>query len=87
MCPSARSKEYRASNGIFFRIEGEGEPLLLLHGLLVAGAMFDPLIELPRNRYRMLIPHLRGSPYDVAALAADLGLVLTEVLPRRANSP
>jgi hypothetical protein len=26
-----------ASNGIFFRIEGEGEPLLLLHGLMVTG--------------------------------------------------
>jgi 3-oxoadipate enol-lactonase len=90
--PAISSKEHRASNGIFFRVEGEGEPLLLLHGLLVTGEMFDPLIELLRTRYRMLIPDLRGhgksgdldGPYDVAALAADLPLVLAEARVDRA---
>ena len=84
--PAISPKEYRASNGIFCRVEGEGEPLLLLHGLLVTGEMFDPLVKLLRTRYRMLIPDLRGhgksgdldGPYDVAALAADLPLVLAE---------
>jgi len=38
--------EYRASNGIFFKTVGDGEPLLLLHGLLASGAMFDPLVPL-----------------------------------------
>jgi 3-oxoadipate enol-lactonase len=86
MSMSATSKEYRASNGIFFRVDGEGEPLLLLHGLMAGGAMFDPLIELLRDRFRMLVPDLRGhgksgdlgGPYDVAALAADLDIVLAE---------
>jgi 3-oxoadipate enol-lactonase len=84
MCAAA--KECRTSNGIFYRIEGDGEPLLLLHGLMVSGAMFDPLVELLRDRFRMLIPDLRGhgksgglgGPYDVASLAADLGVVLPE---------
>ena len=74
---SAASNEHRASNGIFYRIEGDGEPLLLLHGLMVSGRMFDPFVELLRDRFRMLIPDLRGhgnsgglaGPYDVAALA------------------
>ena len=86
MSTLATSKEYRASNGIFFRIEGDGEPLLLLHGVMAAGAMFDPLIELLRDRFRMLIPDLRGhgksgdldGPYDVAVLASDLDIVLVE---------
>ena len=76
----------RASNGIFYRLEGEGEPLLPLHGLMATGAMYDPLIELLRDRFRMLVPDLRGhgksgdlgGPYDVAALAADLDAVLAE---------
>jgi 3-oxoadipate enol-lactonase len=83
---TATPKDYRASNGIFFRLEGEGEPLLLLHGVMAAGAMFDPLIELLRGQFRMLIPDLRGhgksgdlgGPYDVAALASDLDTVLLE---------
>ena len=85
------SKEYRASNGIFYRVEGEGEPLLLLHGLMVAGAMFDPLVALLRDRFRMLIPDLRGhgksgnldGPYDVTTLAADLDTVLAEARVNR----
>ena len=83
---SATSRDYRASNGIRYRTEGQGEPLLLLHGLMVAGAMFDPLVALLRDQFRMLIPDLRGhgksgsldGPYDVAALAADLDTVLAE---------
>jgi len=50
---SAAPKEYRTSNGIFYRVEGKGEPLLLLHGLMVSGAMFDPLVDLLRDKYRM----------------------------------
>jgi pimeloyl-ACP methyl ester carboxylesterase len=78
--------EHRASNGIFYRVVGDGAPLLLLHGLMVSGAMFDPLVDLLRKRFRMLIPDLRGhgnsgelpGPYDVPALAADLDTVMAE---------
>lgn len=86
MSTSATSNGYRASNGIFYRIEGEGEPLLLLHGVMVSGKMFDPLIDLLRNRFRMLVPDLRGhgnsghldGPYDVPALTSDLDVVMAE---------
>jgi 3-oxoadipate enol-lactonase len=78
--------DHRASNGIFFKVVGTGEPLLLLHGAMVSGGMFDPLVPLLENGFRMLIPDLRGhgesgdlpGPYDVAALAADLDTVLAE---------
>jgi 3-oxoadipate enol-lactonase len=86
MSASAMLKEHRAPNGIFYRTEGQGEPLLLLHGLMASGVMFDPLIALLRDRFRMLIPDLRGhgrsgdldGPYDVPALTADLDTVLAE---------
>jgi len=63
----------------------------MLHGAMAAGAMFDPLIELLRDRFRMIIPDLRGhgksgdldGPYDVAALASDLDLVLAEARVNR----
>jgi pimeloyl-ACP methyl ester carboxylesterase len=83
---TTNAAEHRASNGIFFRIVGEGEPLLLLHGLMATGAMFDPLVPLLQGRFRMLIPDLRGhgksgdlpGPYDVAGLAADLDAVMAQ---------
>jgi 3-oxoadipate enol-lactonase len=82
----ATAQDGRASNGIFYRVVGAGEPLLLLHGIMVSGDMFDPLVALLSDRFRMLIPDLRGhgksgtlpGPYDVAALAADLDAVRTE---------
>jgi 3-oxoadipate enol-lactonase len=82
----ATAKDGRASNGIFYRVVGAGEPLLLLHGIMVSGDMFDPLVALLSDRFRMLIPDLRGhgrsgalpGPYDVAALAADLDTVRRE---------
>ncbi len=82
----ATAQDDRASNGIFYRIVGAGEPLLLLHGIMVSGDMFDPLVALLSDRFRMLIPDLRGhgrsgalpGPYDVATLAADLDTVRRE---------
>jgi len=78
--------EFRASNGIFFRVVGEGEPLMLLHGVMVTGEMFDPLLPFLQSEFCMLIPDLRGhgkssklrGPYDVPALAADLDVVMAE---------
>jgi 3-oxoadipate enol-lactonase len=78
--------ECRASNGIYYRVVGEGEPLLLLHGLMATGTMFDPLVALLQTEFRMLIPDLRGhgqsgnvaGPYDVAGLASDLDCVMAE---------
>jgi 3-oxoadipate enol-lactonase len=82
--PPPPSGEYRSPNGIFYKISGSREPLLLLHGLMVSGEMFDPLVELLQGQFRMVIPDLRGhgrsghlpGPYDVPGLAGDLEAVL-----------
>jgi pimeloyl-ACP methyl ester carboxylesterase len=90
--------DYRAPNGVLYRIAGPAtadantpdnrEPLLLLHGLMVSGAMFDPLIARLQPDFGMIVPDLRGhgrsgemaGPYDVPALAEDLGAVLEDAL-------
>jgi 3-oxoadipate enol-lactonase len=76
----------RVPNGLAFREVGQGRPLLLLHGLMASGEMFDPLVERLRDSFRMLIPDLRGhgasgdlaGPYDSARMAHDVLRVIDE---------
>jgi 3-oxoadipate enol-lactonase len=74
-----------ASQGLLHYTErGSGPPLLLVHGLLVTGEMFDPVAEDFASRHRLIIPDLRGHgksrglppPYTAARLASDLALLL-----------
>jgi 3-oxoadipate enol-lactonase len=76
----------RVPNGLAFREVGHGRPLLLLHGLMASGEMFDPLVERLQDSFRMLIPDLRGhgasgglaGPYDSAGMARDVLRVMDE---------
>ena len=76
----------RVPNGLAYREVGIGRPLLLLHGLMASGEMFDPLVERLQDGFRMLIPDLRGhgasgdlaGPYDSAAMARDVLRVMDE---------
>jgi 3-oxoadipate enol-lactonase len=78
--------EHRAVNGLYYRVIGRGAPLVLLHGLMASGAMFDPLGELLRDHFRLLIPDLRGhgksaemgGPYDPATMAGDLHAAMAD---------
>jgi 3-oxoadipate enol-lactonase len=85
--------ERHAPNALYYRVTGRGRPLVLLHGLMASGAMFDPLVDLLRDDFRMLIPDLRGhgrsaemgGPYDPATMAGDLKSVMAEAGFARAN--
>lgn len=69
---------------LYFTEHGSGPPLLLVHGLMVTGEMFDPVVEHFAARHRVIVPDLRGHgrsrglppPYTVAHLAADLSTLL-----------
>jgi pimeloyl-ACP methyl ester carboxylesterase len=69
---------------LYFTEHGSGPPLLLVHGLMVTGEMFDPVIEQFARRHRVIIPDLRGHgrsrglppPYTAAQLASDLARLL-----------
>src|SRR5262245_45563603 len=73
---------YRSAvpDDVFVRLAGTGAPLVLLHGLLVNGEMFDPVVPLWSGRYRLIVPDLRGhgrsaalpGPYAAPRLASDI---------------
>ena len=69
-----------SSELLYFTERGLEPPLLLVHGLMVTGDMFEPVIEHLATRHRVIVPDLRGHgrgrglppPYTVAQLASDL---------------
>ena len=69
---------------LYFTERGSGPPLLLVHGLMVTGEMFKPVIEHLATRYHVIVPDLRGHgrsrglppPYTAAQLASDLSRLL-----------
>ena len=69
---------------VHFTERGSGKPLLLVHGLMVTGGMFDPVVDRFAARHRVIIPDLRGHgrsrglppPYTARQLAADLASLL-----------
>lgn len=73
-----------SSDLISFTERGSGSPLLLVHGLMVSGEMFEPVIEHLAIRHRVIVPDLRGHgrsrelppPYTAAQLASDLSRLL-----------
>jgi len=77
---AAMSSTMASSELLYFSERGSGPPLLLVHGLMVTGEMFDPVIEHFATRHRVIVPDLRGHgrsrgmppPYTVAQLAFDL---------------
>jgi pimeloyl-ACP methyl ester carboxylesterase len=79
MRPAVASSEL-----LYFTERGSGPSLLLVHGLMVTGEMFEPVIEHLATRHRVIVPDLRGHgrsrglppPYHAAQLAADLARLL-----------
>jgi pimeloyl-ACP methyl ester carboxylesterase len=73
-----------SSDLLYFTERGSGPPLLLVHGAMITGEMFQPVLDAFAARHRVLVPDLRGHgrsralgpPYTVAQLAADLAQLL-----------
>jgi 3-oxoadipate enol-lactonase len=76
-----------SSDGLYFTDRGSGPPILLVHGLMVTGEMFDSVRDRLAARHRVIVPDLRGHgrsrklppPYSVPQLAADLSHVLQDL--------
>jgi pimeloyl-ACP methyl ester carboxylesterase len=63
---------------------GQGEPVLLLHGLGSRGGDWELQLPVLREQYRVIVPDLRGhgaspkppGPYSLSAMAADVVALL-----------
>jgi 3-oxoadipate enol-lactonase len=79
-----RTPVARSSDTLWVRDIGEGEPLVLLHGLGMRGDAFRFIAPRLAETSRLIAPDLRGhgrsahlpGPYTTEALAADLGPML-----------
>lgn len=80
---------------MYYEIHGRGDPLIMLHGGVAASEKFGPNIDALAMTRKVIVVHLQGHgntkdidrPYrfeqnadDVAALAAKLNLMSTDVL-------
>jgi pimeloyl-ACP methyl ester carboxylesterase len=69
---------------LYFTDRGCGPPLLLVHGLMITGDMFEPVVEHFARKHRVIVPDLRGHgrsrglgpPYTAAHVASDLSRLL-----------
>jgi pimeloyl-ACP methyl ester carboxylesterase len=77
------SGEYADVNGLhlYYEIHGSGRPLILLHGGLGSGEMFEPIIPtLTAAGHQLILPDLQGHgrtadierPIDVRLMAGDI---------------
>jgi pimeloyl-ACP methyl ester carboxylesterase len=72
---------------LYFTDQGTGPPLLLVHGLMVSGEMFDPVLDRFAAFHRVIVPDLRGHGqsralpprYTAQQLAADLAGLLQQL--------
>jgi pimeloyl-ACP methyl ester carboxylesterase len=71
----------------YLDLGGTGPPLLLVHGLMVSGAMYAPVLPALTSNHRVIVPDLRGhgnsgalpGPYNVEQLAQDLAQLLDDL--------
>ncbi len=65
-------------------MHGQGNPLILLHGLAVDGRMFEAVVPILALHHQTVVPDLRGhgrsarlpGPYTVVQMVKDLEIVL-----------
>lgn len=70
---------------LYYRVEGTGEPVLLVHGFGEDGAVWDGIISALENKYRFIVPDLMGSGrstgntdgISMESMAEQLRLVLS----------
>jgi pimeloyl-ACP methyl ester carboxylesterase len=83
---AARAGEYAEVNGInlYYETHGSGRPLILLHGGLGAGQMFEPILPTLAADHQVVVVDLQGHgrtadidrPIDIRLLADDIAALI-----------
>jgi len=76
---------------IFYTMRGKGRPLILLHGYLEAGEVWEPLAERLEGEYRIITPDLpghgesgvKGEVHTMEFLASAMREVLRDAVENR----
>ena len=77
---------YAEVNGInlYYEIHGAGRPMILLHGGLMSGEMFEPILPALAERHRVITVDLQGHgrtadvdrPMDIRLMADDIAALI-----------
>jgi len=78
--------EYAEVNGInlYYETHGSGRPMILLHGGLMSGEMFGPILPALAERHQVVTVDLQGHgrtadidrPIDIRLMADDIGALI-----------
>ena len=78
--------KYAEVNGInlYYEIHGKGRPLILLHGGLMSGETFGPVLPALANQQQVVVPDLQGHgrtadidrPIDIRLMADDIAALI-----------
>lgn len=87
--------QYAEVNGInlYYATHGAGRPLILLHGGLMSGETFGPVLPLLAERHQVIAVDLQGHgrtadidrPLDVRLMADDIGALIDHLGMDKAN--
>ena len=70
---------------LYYRIAGEGQPVMLIHGFAEDSSIWDGMIGELSKEYKLIVPDLAGSGrstgnmenISMATLAEQINLILT----------
>jgi pimeloyl-ACP methyl ester carboxylesterase len=78
--------QYANVNGInlYYEIHGSGRPLVLLHGGLASGELFEPILPTLAANHQVIVPDLQGHgrtadidrPIDIRLMADDIAALI-----------
>jgi pimeloyl-ACP methyl ester carboxylesterase len=83
---AVQTGEYADVNGIslYYETHGSGRPMILLHGGLMSGEMFGPVLEALAERHQVITVDLQGHgrtadidrPIDIRLMADDIAALI-----------